>query len=92
MIAAGNDFQNLPIALAGYPIDEAMVTGDAPGPPSRQITLQRLRFADALKGRSLHLGDEPVEAAEHFEIGLRPEIVFPTLFGKSRFHPLCSAR
>ncbi len=52
MIAASDDFYSLFLAGAADAVNDAMVTGDPPGPPANKIAAERLGLAYPFDGTS----------------------------------------
>jgi hypothetical protein len=52
VIAASDDFYSLFLAGAAGAVNEAMVTGDPPGPPANKIAAERLGLAYPFDGTS----------------------------------------
>lgn len=73
--------------LPHHLVNDAVLIIDAPRPVPRQRMLQRLRLADAGKGRPRNLPDERVDALEQFLIGLLPvQVILPGLLGEDQLH------
>ena len=69
---AGGDFQDL---LALYPdnaINKTVPNRNSASSPSRKVSLERLRFADALKGGSTSVVDHRVQPARDVPAGHEP--------------------
>jgi hypothetical protein len=62
MIPALRNLKTLLIALARRAVDQAMLTIDASGPPTLEITLQWLRFARSFEGMPAALLNEGIES------------------------------
>ncbi len=59
-------------------VDQALFAGDAPGPESSQVPLQRLGFTQSGKRMALNVFDQCVDLVAHASIGARPvEIILP---------------
>ena len=52
MITASDDFYSLFLAGAAHAVNDAMVTGDLPGPPANKIAAERLGLAYPFDGTS----------------------------------------
>jgi hypothetical protein len=87
MIATLRDFEPLIVTFPGRSVHEAMLAGNAPGPPPLQCVLKGLRLAGPLKRIALTIFDQVVDVPYDPGIGLLPvEIVFPCTAGPKKLH------
>jgi hypothetical protein len=66
--AALHDDQVVSIDFVNQPV----LLGDSPGPPSIEIVPERFRFADAGKWIPQSIPDDFVDSAEDFPVGFLP--------------------
>jgi hypothetical protein len=78
MIAALGDFNVLSFAFAAHPINQAVLTSDAPRPPFREGILKGLRLAEPLEWVAPDILDEFIDGIEDLRVLFLPlKIFFP---------------
>ena len=75
MEPALRDFEHLRRALAADAVDQAVLAGDAAGPPAAQVTLERFGFAGAVIGVTAAFLDQLVEPLQTLPVGVLPVAV-----------------
>ena len=82
-----SQFERLGFTLAGHSIHHAIFFSDPTRPPSAEVTLQRLRFANSEERCSHCLLDHFIDALMRFGVsGLPVKIVFPRLIRENQLH------
>jgi hypothetical protein len=76
VVAAGGDFDPLiGTALSGDAINQAMIAGDTPGPPTGKITFERFGFAKANERPAEGVFNQVIELPENGLVLSKPMLV-----------------
>ena len=91
MIPAGQNLQRLPLARPPHAIDQSMLAGEPPRPPTGQVALQGLGSAGPAKRIAATLLDQTVEPFQQLCILALPgKMVAPGIGAKDDHGPMSS--
>ena len=84
METALQDDQHLPFSTPIDAIDQTMFLGDAARPPSREITLERLGFAQTPERIAADIPQQFVEPGQQGAVGLDPVLIVCPFVGREQ--------